>query len=90
MAVLWENGPMTVSQIQSKLSEPLHYNTVSTFVRGLEAYGLVTHERKGNGYVYMAEIDRNEYLTAAIGQFVKIFFQNDKDAFHDYLLTLWI
>lgn len=55
MACFWQHGPLFVREILELLPEPKpHFNTVSTFVRGLEAKGWVGHEQIGNSYRYHA------------------------------------
>lgn len=87
MAVLWENGPMTVSQIQSKLDEPFHYNTVSTFVRGLKKIGMVTHIDNRKPYKYACFIQKYQYINMRIKELIKFYFDKNKKQFIEYLIN---
>ena len=44
MDILWEKGPLFVKEMVELYEEPRpHFNTLSTFVRGLEEKGYVGH-----------------------------------------------
>ena len=62
MNLLWEHGPMSVKEMIDYYDDPKpHFNTVSTFVRGLEARGLVLHNAIGNTYKYYAAIAQEDF-----------------------------
>ena len=52
MAVLWEQGPSTVTEVKDKLSDQLAYTTVLTILRNLEAKEYVGHEADGRAHRY--------------------------------------
>ena len=66
MAIIWENGPMTVNQIHVKIRENLHYNTVSTVVRELERLGYVANVHEYKPYLYASKIEKFDYLLCVI------------------------
>jgi predicted transcriptional regulator len=54
MAVVWELGSATVAHVLERLTDPLHYSTVLTVFRTLEAKGHVRHVRQGKAFRYHA------------------------------------
>lgn len=75
MACFWQHGPLFVREILELLPEPKpHFNTVSTFVRGLEAKGWVGHEQVGNSYRYHALAEAGEYRENSLRRIVDRFF----------------
>lgn len=78
MLLLWEHGPCTVKDLVERYSEPRpHINTVSTFVRSLEAKGYVGHEQGRYGsYNYFAIRPMGEYRRNALGRVVGRYFGN--------------
>ncbi len=75
MACFWQHGPLFVREILELLPEPKpHFNTMSTFVRGLEAKGWVGHEQVGNSYRYHALAEAGEYRENSLRRIVDRFF----------------
>ena len=59
------------------LPEPRpHFNTVSTFVRNLEAKGWLSHKQIGNSYRYFAAVDQTDYRDRSLRGMVSRFFGN--------------
>jgi len=59
---LWSHGPLFVKDMLEYYAEPKpHFSTISTFVRGLDEKGFVSHKEYGNSYQYYAIISREEY-----------------------------
>ena len=52
MAVVWELGSATVGEAVDRLPDDLHYSTVLTVFRTLEAKGHVRHVRDGKAFRY--------------------------------------
>ncbi len=52
MAVVWELGSATVGEVVERLSDDLHYSTVLTIFRTLEAKRHVRHKRDGKAFRY--------------------------------------
>ena len=77
MGYFWEKGPLYVKQIV-EFYEPqhLHFNTVSTFVRGLEAQGFLDHHVHGVTYQYYPIVSREEYGKNTLKTAVSKFFNN--------------
>lgn len=76
MELLWKNGPMFVSDMLELLEEPLHFNTVSTFVRGLEKQGYVGHKSFGGSHQYYATISRDEFKKKTLKGVISKYFNN--------------
>ncbi|MBD5307286.1 MAG: BlaI/MecI/CopY family transcriptional regulator [Bacteroides sp.] len=91
MAIIWENGPMTVNQINVKIGENLHYNTVSTVVRELEQLGYSANIHGYKPYLYASKIDKSDYLRYIFESIKKIFFNGDNNSFKLFLkeIKLW-
>jgi predicted transcriptional regulator len=74
MALLWERGPSTVSEVRERLADTLAYTTVLTVLRTLEAKGFVAHQIEGKAHRYAALVARDDAGRSALGRIVdKIF-----------------
>ena len=77
MRIFWERGPLFVREIVELYPEPKpHFNTISTFVRGLEAKGYVAHEAFGNTYRYYAVSKMEDFRRRSLGNVIKSYFNN--------------
>lgn len=77
MDLLWDNGPLTVSEMLSLYAEPKpHFNTVSTMVRSLEKKGFTTHKPEGLSYRYAATMNREQYGQRYLGGVVRDYLDN--------------
>lgn len=78
MLLIWEHGPCQVKDLVEHLSEPRpHINTVSTFVRALEAKGYVGHKQGRYGsFNYYALVPKSDYRRGAMGRLVSRYFGN--------------
>lgn len=74
IAVLWERGPSTVSEVREALADDLAYNTVLTMLRILEEKGYVGHEEEGRAYRYHALVEREEAAESAVRDLVRRLF----------------
>ena len=75
MACFWQHGPMFVREVIERLPDPKpHFNTVSTFVRSLEAKGWLTHEQLGNAFRYSPAVGPDAYRDRSVKGFVDRFF----------------
>lgn len=52
MAVLWERGSGTVSEVREGLEDDLAYTTVLTILRTLEDKGFISHVAEGKAHRY--------------------------------------
>ena len=77
MLIFWQNGPLFVKEIMELLPDPKpHVNTISTFVRALEAKGYVTHEAVSGYYRYFAAKPIEEYRRRTGGEMISNYFNN--------------
>lgn len=77
MGFFWEKGPLFVRQIVEFYEEPrLHFNTVSTFVRGLESQGFLDHHALGGSYQYYPIVSREEYGKSTVRGAISKYFNN--------------
>jgi predicted transcriptional regulator len=59
MAVLWERGSGTVSEVREGLEDDLAYTTVLTILRTLEDKGFVTHLTEGKAHRYLPAVTQD-------------------------------
>lgn len=77
MLLFWNNGELKVKDLLDIIPEPKpHVNTVSTFVRSLEAKGYLGHYPKGTGFVYFPIKPMEEYRRGTFGKMIRSFFSN--------------
>lgn len=82
MGCFWTHGALFVRELLELLPEPKpHFNTVSTFVRGLEAKGWLNHEQIGNSYRYSPAVDASEYRDRSLRGLVNRFFDRSYVSF---------
>jgi len=64
LSVLWEQGPCTVKQVIELLPDGKQraYTSVLSVMQVMTKKGLLTHERKGQAYLYSAVQKRAEVL----------------------------
>lgn len=75
MSCFWQHGPLFVREVVEMMPDPKpHFNTISTFVRSLEAKGWLTHEQIGNSYRYAPAVGVKEYRDRSLRSFVDRFF----------------
>lgn len=78
MFLLWEYGPCSVKELINYYPDPKpHVNTISTFVRTLEAKGFVGHEQGRYGsFNYFAIKSKSEYRKNTFRKIVGRYFGN--------------
>lgn len=59
MAILWDLGSATVTEVRDRLDDDLAYTTVLTVLRTLEAKGYVDHREEGKAHRYTPTVARN-------------------------------
>lgn len=75
MAVLWEHGPSTVSEVRDHLQDDLAYNTVLTMLRILEEKGYTGYEEEGRAHRYFPTVDREAAGESAVGRLIRRLFR---------------
>lgn len=77
MELLWKNGPLFVNEMLEFYPDPRpHFNTISTYVRGLEKKGLVSHISYGVTYQYYAVVTREDIQKSTLKNVVSKYFNN--------------
>lgn len=79
MAVVWELGSATVSDVRQRLPDDLAYSTVLTMLRTLEAKGHVRHEREGKAYRYFAVTQPEDAGDTALRRLVEKVFGGSRE-----------
>lgn len=75
MACFWQKGPLFVREVVDMMPEPKpHFNTVATFVRGLESKGWLRHETVGNAFRYAPVVKVDEYRDKSLRGLIDRFF----------------
>ena len=59
MAILWDLGSATVTEVRDRLDDDLAYTTVLTVLRTLEAKGYVDHRVAGKAHRYAPTVARS-------------------------------
>ena len=79
MAVLWEDGPATVAEVQKRLADELAYTTVLTILRTLEEKGRVRHEEEGRAYRYYPLVEQSAAGASALRRLVRKVFRGSPE-----------
>jgi BlaI family penicillinase repressor len=79
MAVVWELGSATVGDVVERLADDLHYSTVLTVFRTLEAKGHVRHVRDGKAYRYHAVTRPEDAGDRALRRLVDTVFRGSRE-----------
>src|SRR4026207_2108089 len=83
MAVLWDSGPSTASEVQAALANQgiqLAYNTVLPGLRSLEAKGSVEHLEEGRAHRFRSVVDRSEAGASALTRTLDRLFDGSAEA----------
>jgi BlaI family transcriptional regulator, penicillinase repressor len=75
MAVLWERGPSTVTEVRELLGDHLAYTTVQTILRNLEGKGYVGHEQEGRQHRFRTLVARDAARRNAVQQLASKLFR---------------
>ena len=76
MRLLWEHGPMFVSNLLELYPEPKpHFNTVSTVIRCLEAKGFVAHNEISGSFQYYPVAKMETFRSRSLGRIIKSYFK---------------
>jgi BlaI family transcriptional regulator, penicillinase repressor len=87
MAVLWDDGPATVAEVQARLPDELAYTTVLTILRTLEEKGHVGHVEEGRAYRYHPLVARDEAGASAVRRMVRKLFAGRPELLLTQLVT---
>jgi predicted transcriptional regulator len=79
MQVLWEFGPATVQDVQSRMANELAYTTVQTMLNVLHRKGRVKRHLEGKAYRYQAVLSREKAISQSIGDLADRLFGGSVD-----------
>lgn len=74
MAVLWERGSGTVTEVRDALAGSFAYTTVLTVLRTLEDKGYVTHVNEGKAHRYTPAVEPDVAGRSAVSRIVDTMF----------------
>jgi predicted transcriptional regulator len=80
MQALWDDGPGTVGQVQSRLGQTLAYTTVQTMLGVLLKKQRVRRSQSGRAYVYRPTIIRERAMASALRDMVGRMFGGSGEA----------
>jgi BlaI family penicillinase repressor len=79
MAVLWNLGPSTVTEVRNALVDEFAYTTVLTVLRTLEAKGYVGHESEGRAHRYRATVALETARSSATNALIEKLFKGSTE-----------
>ena len=79
MAVLWELGSGTVTEVRDRLDAGLAYTTVLTILRNLEGKGFLRHDEEGKAHRYFPLVARQAAERSAIARLIDRLFQGSPE-----------
>jgi predicted transcriptional regulator len=79
MAVLWQHGSGTVSEVKDGLSDELAYTTVLTILRTLEEKGFVSHIAEGKAHRYLPAVSQDLAGKSALSRVLDKIFAGSPD-----------
>lgn len=86
MAILWELGSGTVSEVRDRLPAKLAYTTVLTILQRLEAKEFISHQEDGRAHRYYPRIARRTARRSALARLVDGLFQGSHEALLAHLV----
>lgn len=79
MAVLWQRGSGTVSEVRESMDDDLAYTTVLTILRTLEDKGFVTHVAEGKAHRYVPAVTQNVAGKSALARVLEKIFAGSSE-----------
>ena len=80
MNILWDNGPCSVQEVQTKLSGESAYTTVQTTLNTMEKKGRTKRSLQGRAYVYEAALSREIAMKTAVRDLVDRMFSGSVES----------
>ena len=87
MAVLWERGSATVTEVRERLQDDLAYTTVLTVLRTLEEKGHVSHRGDGKAHRYFPLVERRVAGRSALARLIDTVFNGSPELLLTQLVT---
>ena len=85
MQILWDHGPSTVQEVQTRLPGSSAYTTVQTTLNTMEKKGRTKRILKGRAFTYSAAISKDAAAFSAIRDLINRMFGGSTE---DLLMTL--
>jgi len=79
MAVLWQHGSATVSDVKAGIKDDLAYVTVLTVLRTLEAKGHVRHAQEGKAFRYFPRTKSGSAGSGALAQVLEKMYRGSRE-----------
>src|SRR5689334_7383918 len=79
MAVLWDRGSATVTEVRDRLPDDLAYTTVLSVLRTLEAKGHVSHREEGKAHRYFPLVERRVAGRSALKRLIDTVFNGSPE-----------
>ena len=79
MAVLWDRGSATVSEVRERLPDDLAYTTVLSVLRTLEEKGHVGHREEGKAHRYIPLVERRVAGRSALARLIDTVFNGSPE-----------
>lgn len=70
MEILWEQSPMTATDIANKVKRDWSITTVKTLLSRLVSKNALSHVREGRRFLYSPLVERNSYVDSESQKFV--------------------
>ena len=87
MAVLWDKGSATVTEVRERLPDDLAYTTVLTVLRTLEEKGHVSHRGEGKAHRYFPLVERRAAGRSALARLIDTVFNGSPELLLTQLVT---
>lgn len=78
MDILYERGAATAAEVLEGLPDPPSYSAVRAALRILEEKGHVTHQRRGQRYVFSPVVSRRQAQKRATQRLLRTFFDGSR------------
>ena len=79
MAVLWNRGSATVTEVRERLPDDLAYTTVLSVLRTLEEKGHVGHRGEGKAHRYFPLVERRVAGRSALARLIDTVFNGSPE-----------
>lgn len=89
MAILWERGEATTSDVHEALhaGRGLAFTTIATMLHKMEDKGVVVHRAEGRQFVYRPSVTQQQVRRSMVGELVERLFAGDPKALVAHLVS---
>ena len=79
IAVLWETGSATVSEVRAAVGAELAYTTILSVLRGLELKGYIRHESEGRAHSMDQTLQPSDAEDRSLGRVLDKLYQGSRE-----------